>query len=298
MNHGKQLRLFLPDGTPSGPRYYELVNWTGQALLVPVNRVKELVSGEWPEFEGPGVYCVRGLSEEGHPRLYIGESDGVAKRVQAHPATVGFEVSDILLFASKDGNLTKTHVLWLETQLIQRAVQAKRITITNSKQPALRQLPKPEEATMMEFISNLELVAQTAGFSYFSELKTKTSEKTTGEGALFLKMPQVGLKATAIRTDEGLLVRSGSEASLSAYSTLSKGYASQRDELIDKGALVADGEKLRFSVDTPFASPSAAAAIIAGSPAAGPQMWKDASGKKLGDILKAEQANQENSSDE
>ncbi len=292
MNHGKQLRLFLPDGTASGPRYYELVNWTGQALLIPVSRIKELISGEWPEFEGPGVYCVRGLSEDGHPRLYIGESDGVAKLVQTHPATVGFEVSDILLFASKDGNLTKTHVLWLETQLIQRAVQAKRITITNSKQPALRLLPKPEEATMMEFISNLELVAQTAGFAYFSEVKTKPSKKITGFEMLYLTMPMVGLKATATRTDEGLLVHAGSDAAPVASPTLGKGYASQREELIDKGALVSDGIKLRFTVDTPFAASSAAAAIIAGSPTSGPDKWKNTSGKKLRDILKNEQANQ------
>jgi hypothetical protein len=54
MNRGKQLRLFLPDGTPSGPRYYELVNRTGQAVVMPVSRIKELVSGAWPEFERPG----------------------------------------------------------------------------------------------------------------------------------------------------------------------------------------------------------------------------------------------------
>ena len=45
MTHGKQLRLFLPDGTPSGPRYYELVNWTGQAVVMPESRIKELVTG-------------------------------------------------------------------------------------------------------------------------------------------------------------------------------------------------------------------------------------------------------------
>lgn len=82
MNHGKKLRLFLPDGTPSGPRYYELVNWTGQAVVMPVSRIKELVSGDWPEFERPGGYLVRGESEEGHGRLYSGESENVAKRVQ------------------------------------------------------------------------------------------------------------------------------------------------------------------------------------------------------------------------
>ncbi|MCF7675642.1 MAG: GIY-YIG nuclease family protein [Akkermansiaceae bacterium] len=288
MNHGKQLRLFLPDGTPSGPRYYELVNWTGQALQIPLNRIKDLTSGSWPEFQRPGVYMVRGQSEEGHPRLYIGESEDVANRVQAHPSGLGFEISDILLFSSKDDNLSKSHVLWLEIQLIQRAEKAKRITLTNSKHPPLKELSRAEEATMKEFIDHLELVAQTASFGYFSEVVSKVTKK---KFKLYLSMPQVGIEATAIRTDEGFLVLEGSGASETAKPALSPGYASQREDLIEKGMLVPSKEgKLIFTADCPFASPSAAAAIIAGGPRSGPECWKDESGTTLKDLIKKEEA--------
>jgi hypothetical protein len=288
MKHGKQLRLFLPDGSAAGPRYYELVNWTGQALNIPVSRIKDLTNGKWPEFERPGIYMVRGLSEEGHPRLYIGESENVGARVQGHPSSLGFEVTEILLFSSKDDNLTKSHVLWLEIQLIQRAVSAKRITVTNTKKPPLKLLSKAEEATMQEFIEHVELVAQTAGFAYFTETSAQPAAKSNGK-VLFFTMPQKGLSARALRTDEGYLVLEGSEAALVASSTLSKGYSSQRDELIDKGVLAQEGDKLRFTVDAPFSSPSAAAAIIAGTPASGPVAWKDKDGKKLMEILAREQ---------
>lgn len=287
-NHGKQLRLFLPDGTPSGPRYYELVNWTGQALQVPLNRIKDLVSGSWPEFQSPGIYLVRGQSEEGHPRLYIGESEDVARRVQAHPSGLDFEISDILLFSSKDQNLSKSHVLWLEIQLIQRVMRAKRITLANTKQPPLKKLSRAEEATMQEFITNLELIAQTAGFSYFTEVVAKGAQKKT---KLFYKMPQVGLSATATRTDDGFLVLSGSDAAETTTPALSKGYSSLRDELIDKGMLATtDDGKLTFTTDCAFASPSAAAAIIAGGPRSGPENWKNESGVSLKDLILAEEA--------
>jgi predicted GIY-YIG superfamily endonuclease len=288
MIHGKQLRLFLPDGTPSGPRYYELVNWTGQALQIPLNRIKDLISGDWPEFQSPGVYFVRGQSEEGHPRLYIGESEDVAKRVQAHPSGLGFEISDILLFSSKDENLSKSHVLWLEIQLIQRVRKAKRITLSNTKQPPLKKLSRAEEATMKEFIANLELVAQTAGFAYFTEAVSKRPQKAA---KLHFNMPQVGLKATMIRTDEGYMVLEGSDASKTATAALAKGYTSQREELIDKGMLAeTDGGKLVFTVDCAFASPSAAAAIIAGGPRSGPENWKNDAGVSLKDLILAEEA--------
>jgi len=285
--HGKQLRLFLPDGTPSGPRYYELVNWTGQALQMPLSRIKDLVSGKWPEFQSPGVYLVRGLSEDGHPRLYIGESEDVAQRVQAHPSGLAFEISDILLFSSKDDNLSKSHVLWLEIQLIQRAMKAKRITLANSKTPPLKTLSRAEEATMEEFVENLELVAQTAGFNYFKEA---ASPKFADSGKLYITMPKIGLSATAVRTDEGFMVLAGSDASPTTTPALSKGYASQREELIDKEMLVDAGEgKLTFTADCPFASPSAAAAIIAGGPRSGPELWKDESGTTLKEIIGKEE---------
>lgn len=287
MTYGKQLRLYLPDGSPLGPRYYELVNWTGQALQMPLSRLKDLVSGKWPEFQSPGVYLVRGQSEDGHPRLYIGESEDVAQRVQAHPSALAFEISDILLFSSKDENLSKSHVLWLEIQLIQRAMKAKRITLTNTKTPPLKTLSRAEEATMVEFIANLELVAQTAGFNYFREA---ASDRAGESGKLFFTMPKNGLSATAIRTDEGFLVLAGSDASVSITAALSKGYASQRDELIDKGMLVDTGEgKLTFTADCPFASPSAAAAIVAGGPRSGPELWKDESGTRLKKLIENEE---------
>ena len=220
--------------------------------------------------------------------MYIGESEDVANRVQAHPSGLGFEISDILLFSSKDDNLSKSHVLWLEIQLIQRAKKAKRITLSNSKHPPLKELSRAEEATMKEFISHLELVAQTAGFSYFTEVISKTPKK---KEKLFLLMPQVGLKGTATRTDEGFLVLEGSEAAMAITPALSKGYASLREELIDKGVLVEGaGNKFVFTSDCAFASPSAAAAIIAGGPRSGPECWKNEQGVTLKELIVAEEA--------
>lgn len=252
-------------------------NWQNRKRLVKSTEYR------WQDWAAPYA------KDEGHPRLYIGESENVGVRVQGHPSSLGFEVTDVLLFSSKDDNLTKSHVLWLEIQLIQRAVIAKRITVTNTKKPPLKLLSKAEEATMQEFIEHVELVAQTAGFAYFTETSSQPTRRSNSK-ALFFTMPQKGLAARAVRTDEGYVVLEGSEAALVASATLSKGYASQRDELIDKGVLAQEGDKMRFTVEAPFSSPSAAAAIIAGTPASGPLVWKDEDGNRLMEILEREQA--------
>jgi hypothetical protein len=285
MNHGKQLRLFLPDGTPSGPRYYEMVNWTGQALLMPVSRIKELINGSWPEFERPGVYLIRGESEDGHSRLYIGESENVAKRVQGHPVGLGFEVSELLLFSSKDDNLTKSHVLWLESALIDLAHIAKRTKLSNSTAPTGKLLSKAEHATMVEFLEHLGLVAQTAGFLYFTKAKAR-QDASSSVATFFLNKAKQGIKAQAVQSDDGFVVLAGSQASAHPTETLAKGYGKQREELIEQGVLrlEADGRYI-FTVDTAFSSPSAAAAIISGYPSSGPATWKDGNGVTLGELL-------------
>ena len=61
--------------------------------------------------------------------------------------------------------------------------------------------------------------------------------------------------------------------------------------MIDKEMLAkADGDKLVFTSDCPFTSPSAAAAIIAGGPRSGPELWKNEAGVSLKELILAEEA--------
>ncbi len=42
MTRGTQLKIYLADGSVTGIRHGEIVNWTGQALAVPRVHIKEL----------------------------------------------------------------------------------------------------------------------------------------------------------------------------------------------------------------------------------------------------------------
>jgi hypothetical protein len=56
---------------------------------------------------------------------------------------------------------------------------------------------------------------------------------------------------------------------------------SLRDKLVADNTLVRDGDHWRFSKDTEFSSPSAAAAVIHGGGANGLTAWKNQDGKTL-----------------
>lgn len=47
MSFGKTIRIYLKNGSVTGIRYSEIVNWSGQAIFIPRLQIKELV--EWNE---------------------------------------------------------------------------------------------------------------------------------------------------------------------------------------------------------------------------------------------------------
>ncbi len=63
---GKQIRLFLVDGTPGGLTTAEITNWTGHVLTGPRSEVGSVLLRE--EARRTGVYLLLGDDEEGSAR--------------------------------------------------------------------------------------------------------------------------------------------------------------------------------------------------------------------------------------
>jgi len=301
MPHGRQLRLFLVDGTSSGPRFYEIVNRTIQAVGIPAIRIKDLVSEDWPEFQKPGVYLVHGSTEEGIEMLYVGKGENVGKRVQGHPDKLDFEVTTLLLFSSKDENLNASQVGWLESKLISAVTAAKRIKLANVQQPEPPLLPRAELATVSEFFEDLILIAQTGGYDFFSQPKIKAAAPVNPAGAqplpapegsepvIFqLYQPQKNIRGQLYISDEGFVVKAGSDVNPTINESFTGSYSEIRQRLIDQGVIAprpGDPSKLHFTIDYAFTAPSPAAAVIVGNNFSGTKNWKTSDGTTLGDYL-------------
>ena len=95
-----------------------------------------------------------------------------------------------------------------------------------------------------------------------------------------------GLKATGHLTPMGFVVLTGSEAVLKERASAHQypySLASRR-RLIEDGTLVQDGDHLRFTRDSEFSSPSAAATVVHGGSANGLLAWKSRDGKTLKEL--------------
>ena len=124
--YGRTIRIYLADGSPTGIKHAELVNWTGQAIVCPRGRVGELA--KWPESQRPGVYILFGEDEQAtKPMAYVGEAENVLVRLQSHVKGKDFW-DQVVLFTSKDENLTKAHVKYLESRMVELARDAARVS--------------------------------------------------------------------------------------------------------------------------------------------------------------------------
>lgn len=283
MIKGRQIKIYLADGTVTGLRHAEIMGWTGQALLVPRNRVKQM--SEWEESHKPGVYFLFGIDPQtGSEAVYIGEAEHVAGRVYQHLSGKDFW-NEVICFTNKDENLTKAHVKYLESRLVELVVKANRCEVLNANQPPQAALPRGDKDVMEEFISNIRVLIGALGFRVLEPLlsvndsESGSTEVTESSKTLTLKSSK--LKACAKQTEEGIVVLAGAEASLVASSSLSKGYTKIRDTLIEKQKLIEKGDKLTLQQDTLFTSPSQASAILLGYPSNGLDYWVDSAGNSL-----------------
>jgi hypothetical protein len=285
MNHGKQIRLFLTDGSASGIRYAELMNWTGQAFACPKSLFSKLK--EWPETQRAGVYILIGLNDKGEDTVYIGESENVGNRVMQHlGAGTLDEIVVAVFFTSKDDNLTKGHITLLEQRLAKRAGEAKRYAVQFGREPSEKTLSKPEAATMEEFLENIYLVSSALGFVVFE--MPPTAQEVEGQASELSFELENGVKARGFDSEEGFVVKAGSQAAANDVGSLQPGYKGLKEELKQKNLLVPDGAHLKFAEDYTFTSSSAAAGVVSGSQRSGPKSWKNKDGKTLAELEAAE----------
>lgn len=302
---GKSIRIYLADGNVAGIRHGEIGNWTGQAIACPRSRFPELK--EWSEAKRPGVYFLFGQNEEsGQDAVYIGEAEVVLDRLYSHISGKEFW-TELIAFTSKDDNLTKGHVRYLESRLIELANTAARYEIENSASPQLPALPRADRDAMEEFINGVRTLLGVLGHRVLEPLVARPSEPSLVETVTPLiptDEPPVqpaqalqpasqsqtfqlrisNLIATAVRTDEGLVVLANPDAAAAIQNSLSGGYRVLRERLLSSGVLVENGTKLKFARDQLFRSPSQAAAVVVGYSINGRDAWRTFNGVTYSDF--------------
>ena len=281
MRFGKTIKLFLIDGDTRGRLTCELSNWTGKAYKIPRNLVK--ICTDRPEIQTTGVYMLLNKSVDLYEKgqLYIGEAENIFKRLTQHVKEKDFW-NEAIIFISKDDNLNKAHIKYLENRLYEIGLLANRYELINFQKPTQSSISESDKAEMEEFLANILTLVSTLGYNVFEEIRSVKPEfQTNKEEDLFYISATRGANGIGKTTNEGFVVFENSQVADPVTNSYPKTIKKLRDTLIMEGIIVKENGKMVVKRDYLFSSSSSAAMIIMGRSANGLTEWKMKSGKTL-----------------
>lgn len=276
-NFGKAIRIFLIDGNPNRRMTCELSNWTGKAYKIPNIEVKNFNDRE--DLKSPGVYLLLGKNEDGKGLVYIGEAENILTRLNQHVSGKDFW-TETIAFISKDKNLNKAHIKYLENRLFDITKSVDRYDIHNENTPTQSSISELDQAEMEEFIENIKLLTNTLGHKVFeNKLEIALTKK---EDILYLESGSEDryCKAFGVKILDGFLILKGSKIAKEFTKSFPKPNQNTREKLVSKGVI----KNFEFTEDYQFTSPSTAASIVAGRSCNGLVEWKTKEGIPLKDL--------------
>ena len=249
-------------------------SWNGLAFAAPRTELKKLL--ERPELDSPGIYILHGETELNEPVAYIGVGKSIRNRLGNRKEEFW---NHAIVFVGSGGSLHEGNVKFLEGRLINEARKIARFKVIND-QPSGSPLPDYETAAMEGLFDKIRILLPVLG-CHLLVPKSQAAKKRP----LICKIK--GLMAYGNRSQNGFVVFKNSEAVLKPRKYAKKhrnGTFLERERLLKLKVLIEEKDRLRFTKDYEFSSPSAAAAVVRGGNASGPLEWKTEEGKTLKEI--------------
>lgn len=145
---GKTVTTYLIDGDPKGTRYAFISNKICQMFVVPRSNLSYL--NEQEKLQKTAFYVLIGENDITKPQAYIGETENFKERVKDHDSKKSFW-QKALIFVSKDADMTKADVQYLEHKAIAEAKKANTFLLSDNKQtPKAPNLPEYQRDAMDE----------------------------------------------------------------------------------------------------------------------------------------------------
>lgn len=286
--HGKNINLFLMDGTASGRIKCTLANWTGVAYRIP--RVDLDLCKERNDLKQSGIYFLFGVSDETAEQVvYVGQAgarkngEGILYRLQEHRKNPDKDYwSEAVVFTTSNNSFGPTEISYLEHRFCAMANDAHRYVVKNGNDPTQGNVTEEKESELEEFIAYAKIIMGVLGHKVFEPLILPAAKDEGSEDPIAPMNPPFfikkrGANACAVQTAEGFIVLAGSVIRRDPVPSCPNSALSAREQY----AQIID-EKMTLSKDIPFKTPSGAAAFVLGRSANGNAEWKTAQGITFG----------------
>ena len=217
---GKNIQLFLMDGSADGRIKCTINGWTGVVYRIPRTEVERCKDRE--HLKQSGVYLLFGVSDEtGENVVYIGQAgerkngEGILSRLKEHKSSAEKDYwTEAVVFTTVDNTFGPTEISYLENRFCNLAVDAARYVVKNANDPTQGHITEEKESELEEFIDYAKIVIGTLGHKVFTPINSTVS--TVGDDnqpldkLFYLKNSKVN--AVGKRTSDGFIVFKGSHA--------------------------------------------------------------------------------------
>jgi hypothetical protein len=271
----------MPDGSPTSVKIAEVTTRVVQLVLIPRNKLNEMVNRE--EIKNVGIYFLFGKGEtDKKPNVYIGEAENCLDRLKQHNRDSNKDFWNVAITAvSKTDSFTKSHVKFLESLCYKEALVVDRYTVVNGNTPTQSKLSEPMIADLMDNFDTMKTLLSALGYPIFERVANESSEDL-----FYCKGKDA--HARGEYTDEGFVVFKDSVCNLEEVASAGTWVINTRKELIENGTLEIEGNVMKFKENHIFNSPSAAAACVLARRANGWTEWKNKLGVTLDEIKRQE----------
>ncbi len=116
-------------------------------------------------------------------------------------------MTECVAFISKDNNLNKAHIKYLENHLYCIAKATKRYEIINANTPTESSISEMDRAEMDEFIDNMRLILGVLGHKV---LETQVGNVPGKHAPIFCLKDRTGAEARGRQTSDGFAILAGS----------------------------------------------------------------------------------------
>lgn len=288
--HGKNINIFLMDGTANGRIKCTLANWTGVAYRIP--RVDLDLCKERNDLKQSGIYFLFGVSDEtSEQMIYIGQAgarkngEGILYRLQEHRKNPDKDYwSEAVVFTTSNNSFGPTEISYLENRFCAMATDAHRYIVKNGNEPTQGNVTEEKESELEEFIEYAKIIMGVLGHKVFEPLITMESnidndsiKNSASSASTVFYIKKLGADARAVQTADGFIILSGSMISKNPVPSCPESALNAREKY--KGII---DEHMTLLKDVQFKTPSGAAAFVLGRSVSGNIEWITEQGVTFG----------------
>jgi len=290
---GRTITLYIAGEERKYIKTAELSQWTGKAFLGERKHTKLIQDID--ELSVPGLYFLISDENENNflKKIYIGEADVVNSRIKNHYNNKNWW-DRFIIFISKDKNLTKAHVRYLEQRFYELAKENfTTIELMNNNKPSGSKLPISAEDDMEIFKNNTIFILKNLGIIDFTNEKEKTEDKKYNKEIFYIYLStdrkdengNTLFGMLIIEDDKYKLLEGSYIEGITRESFKTHNYYQLRKKIETDNLLIKteyeDIYKLKQDID--FPSASAAASVVKNRATNGRKNWKLNDGTTLDD---------------